>query len=130
MWIYDTTELAMSIVPETSRHDFDLYAYQLFPVVFTDGQQQSFEIPLLEVQPLPGSFERLGYDAVSRTYGNCFECSPLSCNHFAEHITVNRHCLVDDQATAFRLAAEFEAGNAEPGPYFVIEVWRQKHHAT
>ena len=130
MWVYDTVELARSVIPEAVRQEFDLYAYQMFPVIFKDGQQQPFEIPPLQVQPLPESFERVGYDAVSRTYGTNFECSPLSCNHMAEHIAVNRYCLVDDVDTALRLAAEFEAGGCEPGPYHVVEVWRQRSDRT
>ena len=126
MWLYDTLELARSVIPEAVIQEFDIYAYLLFPVVFKDGQQQPFEIPPLQIQPLPESFERLGYDAVSRRSGTNFECSPLSCNHRAEHTAVNRYCLVDDVETAFRLAAEFEAGGGEPGPYHVVEVWRQR----
>ncbi len=40
---------------------------------------------------------------------------------------VNEHCLLDDAAEAFRLAVPFsrEEG-AEPGPYFVVEVWRRE----
>lgn len=127
MWVFDTPELAWSIVPETARREFDLYAYEMFPVVFTDGQQQTFQIPEIHVQPLPSSFERLGYDVVSRSCGTSFECSPLSCNNMAEHVAVTRQCLVADEETAFRLAREFEAGGCEPGPYYVIEVWREKH---
>ncbi len=131
MWVYDTPELAWSVVPEIGRGVFDLYAYQMFPVQFAKGQQQPFEIPSLQVAPLPSSFERLGFDIVSRSHGNTFECSPLSCNHMAEHIAVSRHCLVDDVDVAFRLAAKFEAGSCEPGPYYVVEVWRQRHdHAA
>jgi hypothetical protein len=127
MWVYDTPELAWSVVPEAARREFDLYAYEMFPVVFDDGQQQAFQIPAIHVQPLPSSFEPLGYDVVSRTCGTSFECSPLSCNHMAEHVAVTRQCLVADADIAFRLAREFEAGGCEPGPYYVVEVWREKH---
>ncbi|MBI3415804.1 MAG: hypothetical protein HY043_10900 [Verrucomicrobia bacterium] len=126
MWVYDTPELALSIIPETVRSEFELYAYKMFPVVFIDGQQQPFEIPNLHVQPLPGYFERLGVDIVSRSAGSSFECSPLSCNHMAEQVEVTRQCLLEDVDVAFRLAAEFEAGGCEPGPYHVMEVWRLK----
>jgi hypothetical protein len=68
MWAYDSPELAWSVVSETARGEFDLYAYQMFPVEFVEGEQRPFAIPPLHVQPLPGSFERLGYDAVSRSY--------------------------------------------------------------
>jgi hypothetical protein len=127
MWVYDSPELAWSVVPETLRAEFDLYAYQMFPVEFAKGEQRPFAIPPLHVQPLSASFERLGYDAVSRSCGSSFECSPLSCNYMAEHVPTNRHCLVDDADTAFRIASEFEAGGCEPGPYYAVEVWREKH---
>ena len=126
MWVYDTPELAFSVVPEATRKEFDLYAYKMFPVVFVVGKQQPFDIPNLHVQSLASSFERLGNDIVCK--GGCtFACSPLTCNHMAEHVAVNRQCLVEDAAAAFRLAAEFEAGGCEPGPYCVVEVWRLKH---
>ena len=130
MWVYDSLELAWGVVPNGVRGEFDLYAYQLFPVQFEEGQQQPFEIPPLRIAPLPPSFERLGFDIVSRSCGSSFECSPLSCNHMAEQVSVNRYCLVDSADVAFRLAAEFEADGCEPGPYFVVEVWRQKHDRT
>ena len=130
MWAYDTPELALSVVPDAARGEFDLYAYQMFPVQFAEGQQQPFVFPPLHVAPMPSSFERLGFDVVSRSGGSNFECSPLSCNHMAEHVAVSRHCLVDDAAVAFQLAAEFEAGGCEPGPYCVVEVWRQRHETA
>ena len=128
MGVYYSPESALGVVPEAARPEFDLYAYKLFPVVFTDGQQQPFEIPKLDVEPLPSSFECLGIDVVSRSCDSSnFEHSPLSCNYMAEHVAVTRHCLVKDMDVAFRLAAEFEAGGCEPGPYYVVEVWRQKN---
>jgi hypothetical protein len=130
MWVYDTVELAWGVVPDAIRGEFDLYAYKMFPVQFAEGQQRPFEFPPLQVAPLPPSFERLGFDIVSRSYGNAFECSPLSCNHMAEHIAVTHQCLVADKDLACQLAAEFEAGGCEPGPYFVVEVWRQKNDAA
>ena len=125
MSLFDTPELAWSAVPLPTRHEFDLYAYQLFPLEFDEGQPRLFTIPSLHVQPLPSSFERLGYDVVSRSHGSHFECSPLSCNSMAEQTATNRYCLVDDAQTAFHFAAEFEAQGCEPGPYYVVEVWRE-----
>ena len=130
MWVYDTPESAWSVVPDGMRGEFDLYAYQLFPVEFDEGQPQAFEIPAVRVQSLPSTFERLGFDVVSRSGGNSFECSPLSCNYLAERVAVDRHCLVADLDVACQLAAECEAGGCEPGPYYVVEVWRQRRDAT
>jgi hypothetical protein len=125
LWVYDTEEIAWNVVPPEARHQFDLYAYFMFPVRFDGGREEPYELPPLNVQPLPSSFVRLGYDAVSRSTGNNFECSPLSCNYMAEHVPVNRYCLVDTEQEAFELAREFSAGNCEPGPYYVVEVWKR-----
>jgi hypothetical protein len=126
MWVYDTPELVWSVVPQGVRKEFALYAYEIFPIIFDGDQQQPFHIPFLEVTPLPPSFERLGFDVVSRSCGTSFECSPLSCNHMAEHVLVTRHCLLSDAETAFQLAAEFARGGCEPGPCHVVLVWRVK----
>jgi hypothetical protein len=129
MWVFDTPELAWSIVPPAEREAFDLYAYFLFPVRFTDGKREPFVIPPVSPQPLSGDFERLGYDVVSRSTDACWEHSPLSCNHMAEEIAVNRHCLIDDAETALRLPEEFEKRHCEPGPYLIVEVWRWRERA-
>jgi len=126
MFLYDNPDLAWSVVPEPAQSEFDLYAYKLFSVMFEDGQRKPFDIPALHAVPLCDSFVCLGFDAVSRSAGAAFECSPLSCNYMAEEVAVNRHCLMDDQAIAFQKAAEFEARGCEPGPYFVVEVWRER----
>jgi hypothetical protein len=126
MWVYDSPALAFSVVPEAEWDEFDLYAYKLFPATFAGGEPAPVDLPALQIEPLSPSFERLGLDVVSRSAGSTFECSPLSCNHKAERIAVNRHCLIEDPATAFRLAAEFTAGGCEPGPYDVVEVWRRR----
>lgn len=125
LWVYDTEELALSIVAPEERSEFELYAYFMFPVRFVDGRLEPFDLPALRVQPLRTSFSRLGYDAVSRTQDNEFECSPLSCNGMAQHIAVNRYCLVDTEPQAFEIARDFSIGKAEPGPYYVVEVWRE-----
>jgi hypothetical protein len=127
--VYDTEELAWSVVRAEERHKFKLYAYFMFPVRFDGGREEPYELPALSVEPLPSSFIRLGYDAVSRSTGNDFECSPLSCNGMAEHVPVNRHCLVDTEQEAFKLAREFSAGNCETGPYYVVEVWSRANAA-
>lgn len=125
MWVYDTPELAWSVVLPEERAEIDLYAYCLFPIHFVEGCEEPFEIPTIHPEPLDASFHRLGYDLVSRTSDCTFEHSPLSCNHLAEKIPVNRFCLFDNAQTAMKLAGKVEAIGAEPGPYFVVEVWRQ-----
>ncbi len=119
MWVFDDEPAAWGVVPGgPSNADYRIFAYRLFPVAFDRGQQRPYPIPPLNVQPLPGTYRRLGCDVVSRCCGSRFECSPLSCNYAAENTPVNEHCLVDDPAEAFGLAVPFsrEEG-AEPGPW-------------
>jgi hypothetical protein len=78
------------------------------------------------VEPLPPSFISIGFDAVSKSTSDFFECSPLSCNHMAAHIAgVNRYCLMDTLNEAVMLAERFSIEEPERGPYYVIEVLRE-----
>jgi hypothetical protein len=127
LWVFDDEATARAVVPAAEVSNFELFAFRMFPVQFNHGKEEPFAIPPMQVQPLPLSYARLGYDAVSRTYENAFECSPLSCNYAAQQIPVNRFCLLDDAERALRLARRFsdpEQGY-EPGPYFVVEVLRE-----
>jgi hypothetical protein len=128
MAAFDDEQAAWGVVPGgPANATYQLLAYRLFPVQFDRGQQRPFAVPPLAVQPLPDAYRRLGYDVVSRCGGYLFECSPLSCNYAADMTRVNEHCLVDDPAEAFRLAALFsQEEGAEPGPYYVVEVWRRE----
>jgi hypothetical protein len=128
-WAFDDEQAAWAVVPGgSSDAAFRMFAYRLFPVQFDGGEQRPFAIPPLAVRALPDGYRRLGYDVVSRSCGSTFECSPLSCNYAANKVKVNEHCLVDDRDEAFRLAALFSRPEEgyEPGPYFVVEVWRRE----
>ena len=128
LWVFDSPTIAWDVVPVDQWSEFDLYAYRLFPVEYESGEQNAFEIPRLIVVPISDSFEFLGFDAVSRSLGTHFECSPLSCNGAASDHEVNKYCLVNDSDSAFRLAREFSEGGSgtEPGPYYVAEVFRER----
>lgn len=70
---------------------FILFAYRLLPRVFRKGEIEACEVPACPVEPLPPSFISIGFDAVSKSTSDFFECSPLSCNHMAAQIAgVNR----------------------------------------
>lgn len=64
-----------------------------------------------------------GYDVVSRSCGSTAECSPLSCNHMAGKIPVNRHCLLDSLEEAIQRIDLEEFVSCEPGPYQIIAVF-------
>ena len=67
-----------------------------------------------------------GVDVVTFSGGNAPECSPLSCNSLAKHLSTNEHCLF---TTAEEAAMHFENGafkNSEPGPYRTYAVYSVK----
>lgn len=108
------------------RLRFDLFAYQLFPVRSLHG-----ELSAMIVQPAPGTvppdYEFLGYDVVTKSLSDSFECSPLSCNHAAEHFPVNAFCLIDELPDAQRALVDLAAnGRYEPGPYHLVAVHRKR----
>ena len=125
MWLFDTEALALQVVPDDARSDFTLFAYKMLPALFDKGTGAEFRIPRIAVEPLPQDYAMLGYDAVSRSSGNKFECSPLSCNGMAQAVATNRHCLLGALDAALSAAKSFSLGACEPGPYCVIEVWRK-----
>jgi hypothetical protein len=120
---------ARSVVP-SGRDEFSIFAYQLLPVRFDQGESQPFTITDLPVEPLAPDFVSLGLDIVSRSDAAYFECSPLSCNGMANQVEVNRFCLVDSIDEAIALAARFSRREAEPGPYYVLKVWRDRGELT
>jgi hypothetical protein len=124
MFVYDSPELAWSVVPEVDKDRYTLFAYRLAPCLFDEKGEEAWPLPELSVSPLPTYFSLVGYDAVSRTYDACFECSPLSCNSMAKLYPVNEHCLVDSLDAAISMARDFAVGQCEPGPYCVVEVWK------
>lgn len=128
---YDSPDLAWSVVPTELRKDFDLFAYRLYPVQFLKGQEetlQALEWWDLTIKPMPRSFVPLGWDAVVGGNNASFGCSPLSCNGQAGLPgipPVNRYCLLSSEQDAFDLARRFSISEPEPGPYCVVEVWRE-----
>lgn len=89
--------------------------------------------PELAVEPMLASFARLGWDAVQGGQYQSFGCSPLSCNNQAGEAgvpVVNRHCLVESEQGGIALARLFCVREPEPGPYCVVEVWRDAARAA
>lgn len=130
MWVFNSPALALSVVPKESRELCDVYAYRLFPVRYFKGTRQPFVTPTVSPVLLHSDFEKLGYDLVSRETETEFGHSPLSCNHLAAEVTTNRFCLLNTAEEAFTLAPTLEVPGqpmrGEPGPYHIVEVWRQR----
>ena len=131
-WLFDTPEAGLEVLGANDV-GFTMLAYKLFPVQFDGGALQPLEIVSTARGEL-NNFEFLGYDIVSRSAEIAevrFEHSPLSCNNGCEKIPVNKHCLIDDFKTAWKIAesisAESKNGSWEPGPYCLVEVYRKKN---
>ena len=117
-WLFDSPGAAWWVVPAVERQRYRLYAYRLLPTLFHDsGKETELMLPEIKAVSIPASFIRIG---------GSFGCSPLSCNYMVEEYPVNRYCLVDDLDTARAMARHFAAGNCEPGPYCIVEVWTQE----
>jgi len=127
MWKYDTPELAWSVVPKQDRERYSLFAYRILPRLYDASGESTFSLPRLNVSPLPRTYISQGFDAVSRSMGNDFECSPLSCNYMAREYPVNKHCLIADLDTVVTMAKTFAVANPEPGPYCVVEVLMEQN---
>jgi len=126
--LYADVGRAWAVVPAEAQADFAIYAYRLWPVQFEDGREEPIDLwwePTVE--PMADTFVRLGWDAVVGGNGHSFGCSPLSCNSGADIVRcpeINRYCLVADERAAMALVRSFSITKPEPGPYCVVEVWR------
>lgn len=102
---------------------YECYAYQYDEdeaIWETFAPEASFETRVL----LPLEKERLGFDVVSFSTGNAPECSYLSCNHMAETIEVNEHCLLASLDVARALIERGAFARCEPGPCRILAVYR------
>lgn len=123
---FDDVDAAESVVPESDQSQFDVYAYEFLDERFVAGIAESWTVPPLACK-LPGSdFERLGFDAVSKSVTDFFEHSPLSCNGAAKTFRANSHCLFDALEDAVAAAEVFSKEEPEPGPYYVARVFRRR----
>jgi hypothetical protein len=123
LFLFKTPEDARVAAGEEAGR-FEIFAYRVLAIRFADGQRHEWPPGPLDVAPLPAGYESIGFDAVSRSAGPAFECSPLSCNYLSNEIPVNRYCLVDTLAEAVALAVRFSEEKPEPGDYYVVEVLR------
>ena len=129
---YDTPGEARAAVLPDDRAAFEIRACAIVPVLFEEGGETAVDLTEMQsgdVAPLPEAYQRLGYDVVELSrYGDslCLGCSPLSCNAQAGRVAgVNRYCLMENAADARAVARRFAAEKPEPGPFCVVEVWRE-----
>jgi len=126
-WLFNSPEIGWRVAGD-ERQEHEMYAFAQYPIQVDEGAVIPDPVSICGVSRLPEGFELLGYDAVSRSGGNRFECSPLSCNHAARDFPCNSRCLFDTLDEAIEAAKEFSlsSGGWEPGPYHVVAVYREK----
>lgn len=120
---YNSEEIMMQVLKEY-KEKYNFFAYKLYPLIFINGVIKDYKISL-NLKTILSDYNLLGFDIVSRSKADFFECSPLSCNNACEVYSVNRYCLIDKIEDAYNYCLEIEKGKWEPGPYYLFEVYRK-----
>ncbi|MCP4121603.1 MAG: hypothetical protein GY751_07600 [Bacteroidetes bacterium] len=127
-WLFDSPKAMEAIAKEK---DIDLSKMKLFFYKASEQQWDEDDQEWESYQPeesfktevtTPNKSKLEGYDVVSFYANTSCECSPLSCNHLAESIKVNEHCLLKTYEEAIDLINSGELKDCEPGPYRIFEV--------
>ena len=126
-WLFDSARTIRELAAEHALplDGTSLFYYEAYELEFDSRSWRSFAaepgLPTCIVEPAQKKLE--GFDVVTFWARNAPECSPLSCNHLADEIPTNSHCLFAtfDDAQAALNAGLFE--NCEPGPYRIFAVY-------
>ncbi|EIT7126871.1 hypothetical protein ACWO25_004523 [Vibrio parahaemolyticus] len=128
-WFFDSPSLIHEIANENSidLDNLTLFYYEMYEKQWdyddnwTDFSPEEYFSTNVVV---PASKVSLGFDIVTYTNNTSAECSPLSCNHMAEEIETNEHCLLETFKSAVDLIEQQKLSQCEPGPYRIVEVFR------
>jgi hypothetical protein len=126
-WLFDSPE----IIQEISReHSVDLAGTTLF---YYESYEKEFDGEIWQLYKPDPSFKTSvivpaekrfeGFDVVTFYCKNLPEHSPLSCNHLAQELPANRHCLLDSLQEAEAAVTKRVFNNTEPGPYRIFSVY-------
>ena len=127
-WLFDSPELIMKIVNDKSI-DMDgvkLFYYEIYELEYDeiDNQWLDYDAGLIApdvVVPVNKTLE--GFDVVTFFSGSRPECSPLSCNHLAEKIKTNQHCLLHSFDEVKQCLESGLFNDCEPGPFRIFAVY-------
>ena len=127
-WFFDSPQV---IVDLSIDHQIDLskvrwFYYEIYDKQYDEDDgwidiipEKSFHTDVAA----PDSPTLIGYDVVTYSCGTSAECSPLSCNHLAEHKDVNEHCLLNTFEEAIKAIESDEFKDCEPGPLRIFSVY-------
>ncbi|WP_421705454.1 hypothetical protein [Alloalcanivorax xenomutans] len=128
-WLFNSQDEIYALATEhgidmsgTTMFYYEAYEYQCYedgPEWEPFGPEKSFHTSVV----LPNKKALQGFDIVSFYGGNAPECSYLSCNHMAQELKVNKHCLLSslDEAKIHLESRVFES--CEPGPCRIFAVY-------
>lgn len=129
-WLFDSPEIIHALAKEKGIEisEMLLFYYEVFEEQWDDEAncwvnyepEKTFATSI----NIPQKAVLLGFDVVSYSAQNSAECSPLSCNHMAETIPVNKHCLLQSFDEAKRLVESGRFNGCEPGPYRIFSVYQ------
>ena len=128
-WLFNTAEDIYSLAKEnnidmtnTTLFFYEVYEYQCYE---DNPEWEPFEPDKAFNTKVKAPKEKTleGYDVVSFYCENAPECSYLSCNHMAEHLKVNEHCLFDSFEDAKAHLDNKVFDGCEPGPCRIFAVY-------
>ena len=132
-WLFDSPKMIQDLAKEhqIDLEDCTMFYYEAYPYQFDEAKEEwepfhpepSFATNI----QIPTQKALAGFDIVSFSTKNAAEHSYLSCNHMAEEIQVNPHCLLDSFAKAKDLLEQHIFENCEPGPSRIFAVYTLSH---
>ncbi|MFC1833594.1 hypothetical protein ACFL2Q_02525 [Thermodesulfobacteriota bacterium] len=130
-WFFDSPSIIWKIAKAYSidMKGTKLFYYEMYELEFDhdENDQEWLAISVTTersscvVEPDEKHLE--GYDLATYYAGEYPECSPLSCNHMAQEIPTNRHCLLATFAEAKQYLEKGFFVDCEPGIYRIIAVY-------
>jgi hypothetical protein len=125
-WLFDSPEAIQNVAQENSIHlaGTTLFYYEVYEREFDGNAWQPYapdpSFKTNVVVPMDKHLE--GFDVVTFSCRNLPECSPLSCNHLAEKLPTNPHCLFNSFREAETYVTNRTFNDSEPGPYRIFSV--------
>ena len=128
-WFFDSPEVIVEVAAE---HGLDLsptrwFYYEAHEKEYDDeeGSWRDFapEESFTTAVVAPRDRHLVGFDIVTFSCRTSVECSPLSCNHIAEELRTNRHCLLDSFDEAMKFVDDKAFLGGEPGPFRIFAVY-------
>lgn len=128
-WLFNSPPDLMNLAADQSisLEGTKLFYYEAYELEYDEEKQKwlSFgpDSSFYTNVAIPSKKALEGFD-VSSFYAHASpECSPLSCNSYAETIPTNKHCLFHTFGEAKRALESDDFRDGEPGPFRIIAIY-------